>query len=41
MLVDDNVDVSDVAALDRGGLKYPLIMFAYRVFCVVQVLISA
>ena len=32
--VDDNVDVSYIAALDRGGLKYPTyvaVTFAYRV----------
>jgi hypothetical protein len=39
----DDVDLSYIQAMDRGGLKYPTylsVMFAYRVYCVVQLLVS-
>ena len=45
MLLSDNIilDLSYIQSLDRGGLKYPTylsVMYAYRVYCVVQLLLS-
>ena len=45
MLLRDNIilDLSYIQSLDRGGLKYPTylsVMYAYRVYCVVQLLLS-
>ena len=45
MLLSDKIilDLSYIQSLDRGGLNYPTylsVMYAYRVYCVVQLFLS-